>query len=152
MIDCPAFSKAELRLKIPLGCRQSLWGEGDSDAASGKISIISKCFHRIKQEKYLLLETLKMQKNLKTIGAYPTESTDLIFKAFENILYFTLKEFHLVSLVLEIIIFLNLGRLHNSAQLQLAFCLPNLLSFDFSKNSRIFSYPHTLFIHLFFFL
>jgi hypothetical protein len=35
----------------------------------------------------------------------------------ENILYFTLKEFHLVSLVLEIITFLNLGRLHNSAQL-----------------------------------
>ncbi len=52
-------------------------GRGDSDAASGKISIISKCFHRSKQE---LFETLKMQKNIKSIGPY-TESTDFIFKA-----------------------------------------------------------------------
>jgi hypothetical protein len=33
----------------------------------------------------VLFETLKMQKNLKTISAY-TESTDLIFKAFKKII------------------------------------------------------------------
>jgi hypothetical protein len=46
-----AFSKAELRLTIPLSCTSLVGGGGgDSDAASGKISIISKCFHRSKQE------------------------------------------------------------------------------------------------------
>jgi hypothetical protein len=39
-----------------------------------------------------LYETLKMQKKLKTISAY-TESTDLIFKAFKQII-------HLVTLSL----------------------------------------------------
>jgi len=57
------------------------WGRGqDSDVASGKIFRISKSFQRSKEE---LFETLKMQKNLKTIIAN-TESTDLVFKAFKK--------------------------------------------------------------------
>jgi hypothetical protein len=39
------------------------------------------------------LDTLKMQKNLKTIGAY-TESTDFIYKAYKRIV-------HLVTLSLK---------------------------------------------------
>ncbi len=48
------FSKDELRLTILLSWPQPHWGVGggggDSDAASGKIAIISKSFHRSKQE------------------------------------------------------------------------------------------------------
>ncbi len=51
----------ELRFTIPSGLLLVLlgWGlggGGDSDAASGKISIICKCLHRIKQDlkKYFL--------------------------------------------------------------------------------------------------
>jgi hypothetical protein len=47
-----AFSKAELRLEAHNPCLVGGGGEGggDSDAASGKISIISKYFRRSKQE------------------------------------------------------------------------------------------------------
>ncbi len=73
-----------MRLTIPIELPPVSLGVGkggNSDAASGKISIISKCFHRSKPELKVLVEILKMQKNLKTIGAF-TESTYLIFKAF----------------------------------------------------------------------
>jgi hypothetical protein len=41
------FSKAELRLTIPFELPPVLLGGGgNSDAASGKISRIRKCFHR----------------------------------------------------------------------------------------------------------
>jgi hypothetical protein len=53
-------------------------------AASGKISRISKCFHRSMQElKNYLLYNIDA-KDFKTIGA-STESTDLIFKTFKKV-------------------------------------------------------------------
>ncbi len=76
----------KLRLSIPLSCRQSRWRVGggglNSDAASCKIFIISKCFHshRSKQE---LKKYFSIHWRCKTIGAY-TEITDLIFKAFKK--------------------------------------------------------------------
>ncbi len=57
----------------------------DSDAASGKISRISKSFQRSKQElKKYFSRHWRCKKNSKTIGAY-TESTALIFKAFKKL-------------------------------------------------------------------
>jgi hypothetical protein len=67
------------------------WG-GNSDAASGKISRISKQFQRSKQELKRPFQDIEDAKKFKTIGAY-TESTDLIFKAF-------IKMIHLVTLSL----------------------------------------------------
>jgi hypothetical protein len=52
---------------------------GNSDAASGKISRISKCFHRSKQDLKSIVLNNKDAKKLKTISAC-TESTDLISK------------------------------------------------------------------------
>jgi hypothetical protein len=61
------------------------WRGGlNSDAASCKIFIISKCFHRSKQELISTFRYIEDAKKLKTIGAY-TESTDLIFKAFKKL-------------------------------------------------------------------
>jgi hypothetical protein len=51
-----------------------------SDAASGKISRISKCFQRSNQDlKKYFSKQYRCNKNFKTIGDY-THSTDLIFK------------------------------------------------------------------------
>jgi hypothetical protein len=69
------------------------WGGGlNSDAASCKIFIISKCFHRSKQELKKYFSIHLRCKKLKTIGAY-TESSDLILKALKKMI-------HLVTLSL----------------------------------------------------
>jgi hypothetical protein len=61
-------------------------GGGNFDAASCKISRIIELVRIFKEASRNFkdyFETLKMQKYLKTIGAY-TESTDLIFKVFKK--------------------------------------------------------------------
>ncbi len=90
-----ATSEAELRLPVPFEKPVSLGGGGGEILMRlpGKMSRISKNFHRSKQEVLkVLFEKLKMQKNLKNIGPY-TESTDFIFNAFKKII-------HLVALFL----------------------------------------------------
>jgi hypothetical protein len=84
-----ATSKAELRLLIPFVLPPVSFGGGGWGEILKRLPEISK-----KQAGTLkvLFETLKMQKNVKPIGAY-TESTDLIFKAFKKII-------HLVTLSL----------------------------------------------------
>ncbi len=79
-----------LWVAFPLSCRRLVEGwvgeGGGSDAASVKIFIISKCFHRSKQElKKYFSRHWRCKKNLKTFGAN-TESPDLIFKAFKKII------------------------------------------------------------------
>jgi len=88
MIVSRHFQRINWGSQIPFSCSQSRWGVGgglNSDAASCKIFIISKCFHRSKQElkKYSSIHW-RCQKFKKTIGAY-TESTDLIFKALKKL-------------------------------------------------------------------
>jgi hypothetical protein len=90
------FSKAELRLTIPFELPPVSLGSEDSDAASGKISIISisisiliETSRNLKSSFQDIKDTKKIK---KTIGAY-TEHTDLIFKDFQKII-------HLVTLSL----------------------------------------------------
>ncbi len=71
-----AFSKAELRFLSLFDVPARV---GNSDAVSYKISRISKCFHRSKQElKKYFLNNKDAKNFFKTTGAY-TENTDWIF-------------------------------------------------------------------------